>query len=214
MIITTKKPIKELVDKLKNVASIYLVGCNACATKCQTGGQEQINLATKELQSYGLSVCGSFVLDTACDARLAKRDLCKDTNFINADAVLVFACGGGVQTVGLLTEKMVLPALDSVFVGALARLNTYNEYCVLCGECILDKTFGICPISRCAKSLLNGPCGGVVDGKCEIDPQKDCAWYLIYQKAGKVEGGLLSLKNISFARSNNKQRKLSNSKEV
>jgi len=214
MIITTKKPIKELVDKLKNTGHIYLVGCNACAAKCQTGGQEQINLATKELQSYGLSVCGSFVLDSACDARLAKRDLCKDPNFTNAGAVLVFACGSGVQTVGLLTEKMVLPALDSVFVGALARLNTYNEYCVLCGTCILDKTFGICPISRCAKSLLNGPCGGVVDGKCEIDPQKDCVWYLIYQKASKVKGGLLALKSISSVRSNNKMKKNIKSKEV
>lgn len=186
MIITIAKPFEEIIKNLKQYKTVFVVGCAACATKCQTGSEEAVKKIILEIEKENKKVTGYIILDTPCDLRIVKRDLSKNNELDAADAVLVLACGAGIQTIEKVTAKPIYPALNPVFVGSTERIGIYDEYCVVCGECILDKTGGICPLSRCAKGLLNGPCGGFMDGKCEVDPQRDCAWVLIFDKLKKL----------------------------
>lgn len=182
MIITEAKPFQEVLEKLQPYAKIFIIGCAACATKCQTGDEETVKKTASELEKAGKKVTGYAVLDTPCDIRIAKRDLSKSKEAADADAILVLACGAGIQAAEKVTEKPLLPGLNPVFIGTVERIGVYNEFCSICGECIVDRTGGICPVTRCSKGLVNGPCGGMVEGKCEVDPEKDCAWVLIFNK--------------------------------
>src|SRR5690606_37463343 len=112
-------------------------------------------------------------------------DLLKNIQASESDALLVLACGAGVQSIGRVIEKPLIAALDPVFIGTVERLGVFHEYCSVCGNCVLDRTEGLCPVTRCAKSLMNGPCGGAVNGKCEVDFESDCVWALIYEKKKK-----------------------------
>ncbi|MFH1368416.1 MAG: methylenetetrahydrofolate reductase C-terminal domain-containing protein [Elusimicrobiota bacterium] len=182
MIITESKPLEEILEKLKPYHKVFIVGCAACATKCQTGDEEAVKKTAKELEKNGKKVTGYKILDTPCDIRIAKKDLSKSAEADESDAVLFLTCGAGMQAVEKVVNKPLLPGLNPVFVGTVERIGVYNEFCSVCGECIVDRTAGICPVTRCSKSLVNGPCGGMVDGKCEVDTDKDCAWVLIYNK--------------------------------
>jgi hypothetical protein len=128
-------------------------------------------------------ISGFAVAEEPCDLRLTKRDLRKHKDTIaDSDAILVMNCGVGVQVVADYTNKIALPALDTMFIGMTERIGRYFERCNACQDCILDETGGVCPITRCPKSLLNGPCGGQVEGKCEVgDYKRDCAWILIWK---------------------------------
>lgn len=185
MIITEQKTFEEVLKKLQKYNKIFVVGCAACATKCQTGGEEAVKKRKQELEEKGKKVTGSIVLDTPCDIRIVQKDLVKNKEANDADAILVMACGAGIQAIEKKVDKILIPALNPVFVGTVQRIGMYNEFCALCGDCIIEKTGDICPISRCAKGMVNGPCGGAVDGKCEIDFQRDCAWILIFDKLKK-----------------------------
>jgi hypothetical protein len=137
----------------------------------------------EKLEAAGKTVTGYSVFDTAC-LRGEVRQQGKDhkTEMDAADALLVLACGTGTQTVGDTLGYRAHPGTDSLFVGEVQYLGKYVEKCSTCGECVLETTEGICPVTRCAKGLLNGPCGGSKNGKCEVDPEKDCAWVLIYNR--------------------------------
>ncbi|MCX5782279.1 MAG: methylenetetrahydrofolate reductase C-terminal domain-containing protein [Elusimicrobia bacterium] len=185
MIITVSKPFGKILENLKPYNKIFVIGCAACATKCQTGSEEQVKNIINKLENEGKKVTGFLVLDTPCDIRIAKKDLLKSKEANASDCLLVLSCGAGVQSVEKVIEKDLIPALDPVFVGTTERIGIYHEFCAVCGECILDKTAGICPVARCSKGLVNGPCGGVIDGKCEVDLEQDCVWALIYQKLKK-----------------------------
>jgi ferredoxin len=186
MIITVQKSLPEILQSLGAFRKIFLVGCAACATKCQTGSEEAVLALKASLESAGKDVTGFAVLDTPCDLRIARKDLSRLPAALDADAVLVLACGAGVQAVEKNLERPVFPGLNPVFVGTTERIGVYREFCAVCGDCILAETGGICPVTRCAKGLVNGPCGGVVDGKCEVDGTRDCAWVLIYEKLKKT----------------------------
>jgi len=210
MIITVAKPFSELLKNLERHHSVFIVGCAACATKCQTGGDEAVKRMIGELQTAGKDVRGSVVLDTPCDMRIVKRDLGRSVEAGGADALVILACGAGVQAIEkVLDHKLLYPALDPVFIGTTERIGIYHGYCGACGECLLDKTGGICPISRCAKGLVNGPCGGVVDGKCEADSTRDCAWVLIFNKLEKLGGEKTILRELIKPRSRAKRHILS-----
>lgn len=185
MIITESRLLKDVIENLKPYGKVFLVGCAACATKCQTGDEEAVKRLSAELEKAGKKVTGYAVLDTPCDIRIAKRDLAKSPQAAEADALVMLACGAGVQAAEKAIEKPLIPGLNPVFIGTVERIGVYNEYCSVCGECILDRTAGICPVTRCSKGLINGPCGGMVDGKCEVDQERDCAWVLIYNKLKK-----------------------------
>jgi hypothetical protein len=183
MIISNQKPFEEVMEFLKGKDKIFITGCSLCATSCMTGGEKQIIEMKEKLEKQGKTVTGWIVLDPSCHKLQVRSTLKKQKAALGeADAVLCMACGDGTQTVANFAKVPVYPANDTLFIGEVERIGHYSEACRACGECELGWTAGICPITRCAKSLLNGPCGGAKDGKCEINPENDCAWILIYKR--------------------------------
>jgi hypothetical protein len=181
MIITEKKPIEEIRESLKDSKKVFIMGCGTCATLSQTGGEEQVKEMAKLLSDK--EIVGTVVIETPCDKRILKRDLRTVSASLNAaDTVLVLSCGVGVQTLAELTGKIAIPGLNTKFIGMTEHIGAFYQRCLACGDCILDETGGICPISRCPKGLLNGPCAGHMGEKCEVDREKDCVWVLIYKR--------------------------------
>lgn len=188
MIVTKKRELNKLIDNIKDYKSIFLLGCSECASLCGTGGEPELKAMKETLESQGKEVIGMLVAKSGCQVLGTKLELKPFKEVIDkADCIVVMSCGAGTQTaVELYEDKPVYPANDSMFLGNMTRLKVFDERCSLCGECILDKTGGICPITRCAKSLLNGPCGGSQDGKCEISPDLSCAWELIIERLSRI----------------------------
>jgi ferredoxin len=195
MIITKKKEFDEVLESLKGFDSVYLFGCDSCAEQCQTGGSKEIKEMTKLLTEKGFDVTGASLPGETCYRQLVLKDLRKKEEIKGSDAILVLSCGAGVKTVAESVDETqpVIPALDSVFLATVERVGRFFEGCSLCGECVLTDTAGICPHTECPKGLLNGPCGGVVDGKCEVDLNSECAWVRIYVRL-KAQGRLHLLK--------------------
>jgi ferredoxin len=180
--ITKPKPLEEVLPSLGKAKKVYLIGCGTCATICHTGGKSEVLDMKAKLEAEGKEVTGWMVIPTACD-ELTRDALKENIKAIEAaDAILVMSCAFGVQTVSLYSDKPVYPALNTLFVGKEEAPGHFIEVCMQCGNCVLATTVGICPLVRCAKSLLNGPCGGSVDGKCEVSPDTPCAWQLIYDR--------------------------------
>ena len=180
--ITKQKPLEEVTECLNRCERVYLIGCGTCATMLHTGGKSEVLEMKDQLEAAGKKVTGWMVIPTACDT-LTKEALAENAKDIEAtDCILVMSCAFGVQTVSLYSDKAVYPALNTMFVGREESPGHFIEVCAQCGDCVLAQTAGICPLVRCAKSLQNGPCGGSVDGKCEIDPDIPCAWQLIIDR--------------------------------
>lgn len=196
MIITCQKKIEDILGKLDK-KPVFIIGCSECATLCHTGGEKEVISMKESLEENGVDVTGWVVLDPACHLLNDKRLLKKHQKDVDkASKVLVLACGNGVQTVSeIIVDKDVFSGTDTLFLGEIKRLNDFEKRCIMCGECIEDEFEGFCPVSRCPKNLLNGPCGGAVDGKCEVDSDLDCVWILIYNRL-KERGKLDTLKVI------------------
>jgi hypothetical protein len=188
MIISEPKPIEEIIDSLHKYQKIFVVGCGDCATSCRTGGESEIAAITALLAGRGKTVTGSCIPPACCVAAKLKTELAKNMAAVrSSDAILVLACGAGVQSVkendrlGLAA----LPGCNTVSGAILDSKGDLYERCSMCGECLLAVSGGICPVTRCSKGLLNGPCGGMDKGKCELDRERDCAWVLIYREMDK-----------------------------
>jgi len=180
--ITRQKGIEEIEQQLEGLDRIYIVGCGTCATMTKTGGKEEVANMKEQMQGLGKMVTGSTVIPTACDEMTEVSLQENDDAIRSADCILVMSCAMGVQKVGAHNGKPVIPALDTLFLGVEDGPGNFHEVCDQCGHCLLGYTAGICPITACHKGLLNGPCGGTNNGKCEIDKTKDCAWTLIYNR--------------------------------
>jgi hypothetical protein len=180
--ITQAKHDDEIFRLLEGSVRIFIAGCGTCTTMTRTGGEAEVSAMKDRLSASGKLVTGTVTLPVACD-NLSVHFLneCGDA-VKQADALLVMSCAFGVQTLARHTRKMVVPALDTLFIGKETAAGEYNEICHQCGTCVIGETGGICPVSSCHKGLLNGPCGGTNQGKCEIDSHKDCAWTLIYNR--------------------------------
>jgi len=185
MIVAERKPIDEIIGFIKDCKKILLVGCNECVTVCYAGGKKEVEILASALkmafmkEGKGLEVT-EVTLERQCDHEYLEEI----RNIIEAyDAVISLACGVGVQ---FMAEKYfrtpVFPGVNTLFMGVTEERGVWAERCQGCGQCILGQTAGICPISRCAKRLLNGPCGGSTKGKCEINKELDCAWQLIIDR--------------------------------
>jgi len=184
LIITKQKSPEKIDEMAAPYGRVFIIGCGTCATGCGTGGEEQVKAMAKRL---GSRVAGSAVVESPCDARINRRDLAAHKEALEgADAILCMACGAGVQTIAECVDKVIMPALDTLFIGKTERVGRYFERCRACADCILLETGGICPTVRCSKGLMNGPCGGQVKGKCEVgDYANDCAWVLIFNSLKK-----------------------------
>ncbi len=181
MIITQSKPIEELLAMLEGVKKVAIVGCANCAAACQTGGEKEVLAMKQTLEERGFEVVATVVPEECCHKMLVKKDT-KILRTCGAEAVVGMACGDGVQTVADNIQLPIYPANNTLFLGQVERVGIFHEYCRMCGDCVLGQTGGICPITKCAKSLVNGPCGGQKNGKCEVSPQNDCAWIAIYNR--------------------------------
>ena len=195
VIITTKKPEEEVFEALDNyhVNKVAIVSCGSCAALCQTGGTEGLAEWQEKLQSKGFEITAGIVSEDVCDNRVMKKDLRKiDDEIKQADAILTLSCGLGVQSIVKTLEKKypnkpVLVTNDTQFMGMTERIGRFYMRCQGCGECLLNETGGICPITTCAKALMNGPCGGMVNGKCEVgNYERDCGWVLIYNRLKEI----------------------------
>jgi hypothetical protein len=185
MITAERKPLEEIVEFVKPHGRILLVGCNECVTVCAAGGRKEVGLLASALQltfmKNGQTLdIKEMTLERQCDPEYVEEL----SPFIDqTDAVLSMACGCGVQEVARRFKHLpVYPALNTKFMGASERQGVWAERCQGCGDCLLGLTGGICPIARCSKRLLNGPCGGSTSGKCEISPEIDCVWQLIWDR--------------------------------
>lgn len=177
MIITKPREWARITRNLDSIGAkrVFLMGCGQCATVAHTGGEAEVLAAKARLEADGYEVSGWAVGDVACHLGGTKLDMRKRTGEIDsADAVLVLTCGAGVQTVADAVRKPVFPALESAFLGTVIRHGVYEERCQTCGDCVLDLTAGICPVTTCPKGLLNGPCGGMWDGRCEVLADREC----------------------------------------
>jgi hypothetical protein len=204
MIVTKCKPFPEVLKRLESAKRVYVMGCAGCATLCQTGGEKETAAFASALEEAGIAVSGRNVVDVPCDERVLKLEFQKDKNFSESDALLIMACGAGVQAVRDLTDLPVLPVLDTVYLGTIERIGVFREYCTICGNCIIDELDSLCPVTRCAKGLLNGPCGGVVEGKCEVDPEMECVWEKIFTSLN-AKGQLDRLKEYQSPRDHGKK---------
>ena len=206
MIIVQQKPLEEIFGMTENVQSLLILGCDGCAGMIQVGGERQAETLKmllemrRKLKGSNQSKIKATSILRQCDRQIAASSL---HSFIgDYDAVLSLACGVGVQTLAdLYPNKLIAPANDTMFLGMHdTRQGKFYEMCRACGDCVLFETGGICPITRCAKSLLNGPCGGQAKGKCEVGGwKKDCAWVLIYNRL-KEKNNLNSFSKLRIPR--------------
>ncbi|HCY83750.1 MAG TPA: hypothetical protein DHV36_01285 [Desulfobacteraceae bacterium] len=185
MIIARKKPIEEILSDIAPYDRILILGCNECVTVCEAGGKKEVEVLASALSLYHLNrrdkkTFGEMTLERQCD-----REYLEEIRPVQDDwdAVLSLACGVGVQFTAETFPKLpLLPGVDTICLGANEDRGLWTERCQACGSCVLAKTAGICPVSRCAKRLLNGPCGGSANGKCELGADTNCAWQLIVDR--------------------------------
>ena len=185
--ITRQKSEEEIDRLLDGLGRVFILGCGTCVTLTRTGGDPEVKAMKERLSSQGRLVTGEAVLPVACDNLTGEALEEHGSQIDQADALLIMTCAFGVQTIARQLKKMVVPALDTLFIGKESAIGQFDEICTQCGTCILGETGGICPVTSCHKGLVNGPCGGTNNGKCEIDPEKDCAWTLIYNRLKELD---------------------------
>ncbi len=183
MIVAEQKPIQEILAMLPEHKKVLVVGCDTCVTICLAGGEKEVKVLTAALRMAPkpLAEVTGISIERQCDGEFITEISEQAAQY---DIILSMACGAGVQMMSdFFPEKPVLPALNTLFIGSNEGAGYWLERCLGCGDCVLGLTAGICPRTRCSKGLMNGPCGGSENGKCEVDPENlDCAWNLIYQR--------------------------------
>jgi ferredoxin len=209
MIVADKKPIEEIIEAVKDHDHVLILGCNECVTVCEVGGKKEVGMLASALRMYfakegNEKTFSERTLERQCDHEYLEeiRDVID-----NYDAVVSIACGVGVQFTAEKYRSMpVYPGVNTLFMGANESRGVWSERCQGCGQCILAQTGGICPVSRCAKRIFNGPCGGSASGKCEVNKDLDCGWQLIVDRLkslGRLEDyeKIMSIKDWSTERS-------------
>jgi ferredoxin len=181
MIVAEQKPIEEIRDYLQDHKKILVLGCGTCVTVCLSGGEREALSMASVLRLSGKAETKATCIERQCDAEFFDSLTAEKDSY---DAVLSLACGIGVQmTAKVFPDKPVYPALNTKFMGTNDGAGEWTENCLACGDCKLGVFGGVCPVTRCSKSLGNGPCGGSVDGMCEVDAENtECGWQLIYDR--------------------------------
>ena len=185
MIVADKKPIEEIIEELGAHEKILILGCNECVTVCEAGGKKEVGILASALRMYFLNQERDVKIDEETLQRQCDHEYLEEIRdkVDQYDAIVSIACGVGVQfTAEKYFSTPVYPGVNTCFLGATEERGLWTERCQACGQCILARTGGICPVSRCAKRVLNGPCGGSTDGKCELGKDVVCAWQLIVER--------------------------------
>ncbi|MDO8578079.1 MAG: methylenetetrahydrofolate reductase C-terminal domain-containing protein [Dehalococcoidales bacterium] len=188
MIVGERKPFNEIKDKIGQYKKVLILGCGTCVSVCMAGGEKEVEILASELRVANKLAGKDVEIGQATITRQCDKEFIEPVveNARKFDAILSMACGAGVQLVSDVVAPMpIIPALNTDFIGITESEGVWVERCRACGNCLLAETGGVCPVTRCAKGLLNGPCGGTNNGKCEVSPEKDCAWTLIYQRLDK-----------------------------
>ncbi|MFH1084254.1 MAG: methylenetetrahydrofolate reductase C-terminal domain-containing protein [Chloroflexota bacterium] len=190
MIVAERKPLPEILANVRGLDRVLVVGCDTCVAVCLAGGRKEVAVLAAALRlSLRPERPGIVIVERSVERQCEVEFIAPLAEEIAAaQVVLSMACGVGAQTlVEHFPDAIVLPALNTSFMGRPTELGVWAERCAGCGNCVLDRFGGVCPIARCSKSLLNGPCGGSSDGRCEVDPEHlDCAWQLIYDRLSRL----------------------------
>ncbi|MBW2146829.1 MAG: methylenetetrahydrofolate reductase C-terminal domain-containing protein [Deltaproteobacteria bacterium] len=185
MIVASRKPIEEIEAMIEPYRKLIILGCKECVTVCSAGGEKEVGILASELtisrKTRNMEIeIREHTLERQCDHEYIEQIADSVGEY---EAILSMACGAGVQFVAEKYRSIpVMPAVNTTFLGVTEEQGVWTERCQACGTCILDRTGGICPVARCSKSLLNGPCGGSSSGKCEVNSDIDCGWQLIYDR--------------------------------
>jgi ferredoxin len=190
MIVADRKPLEEILNSIKDYKKIMLMGCGECVTVCLSGGAKAVELLASQIKLARKKKGKDVEIIECTPERQCEYEFIeafkKEVGSI--DAVLSTACGVGVQAMSVkYPDTITIPALNTKFMGYPVEHALWEEKCAGCGDCILEWTGGYCPIARCAKKLLNGPCGGSKDGKCEVDEETECVWQLIYDRLKRLD---------------------------
>jgi len=188
VITAEQKPIDEIREMIEPYEKILLLGCDSCVAECAAGGEKETAMLASTLRmSAKMDEKKALIQEKTVDRQCVKDFILPLAEIIDRyDAVLSLGCGAGVQAVAeIFSEIPIIPALNTEFIGETRDQGYWVENCIGCGDCMLYYFGGVCPLTRCAKSLLNGPCGGSKDGKCEVDPEVPCAWQLIFERLSR-----------------------------
>lgn len=182
MVTGERKPIAEIRKMISNYKDVLVLGCGGCVTVHMAGGEKEVGILASALR---IAEKDKEILEATVE-RQCEAEFVEEAREMTGrcDVILSMACGAGVQHTALVfKDKPVLPAINTGGIVVTEQQGIWGERCMACGDCVLDRTGGLCPITRCSKSLLNGPCGGSQNGKCEIDPENvECGWQLIYDR--------------------------------
>lgn len=185
MIAFRKKPFEEILQYIANDKKIFLLRCKGCTRTNQATGEADLREIQGKIEEVGIGIIGSSIRGLLCTkAKSVIEELSEKLE--NASSILVVACGLGVQSVAETTDKVVHPACNSMPDKESMGRGKREDRCRTCGDCVLEFTGGICPLTACSKGLLNGPCGGASNGKCEVSKEIDCGWMLIYDRMKKL----------------------------
>jgi ferredoxin len=187
-----RKPVSEIAKMLAGKKKILVVGCKTCVAICHAGGEKEVAELVSALRLVSSKGGLGWQLEQIVVERQCEKEWVRpiEEKIKSADAVVSLACGLGAQTLSdMYPEKQICPGVNTMFLGVPEEQGVFVEKCLACGECVMFETGGICPIARCAKSMRNGACGGSSDGKCEVNSDTDCAWYMIYERL-KLQGRL------------------------
>lgn len=199
MIVGDRKPLEEIREKVKDYGKLLILGCGTCVSVCMAGGEKEVELLASQMRMADKLAnrevkIGEATVQRQCDTEYIEPIVETARGY---DAVLSLACGAGVQLLAQMLEPLpVIPGLNTRFIGIALGEGQWAEKCRACGNCLLGDYAAICPITMCAKSLVNGPCGGSKNGKCETSAERDCAWVLIRNRLSK-QGRLDKMRELS-----------------
>jgi len=191
LIVAEQKPLEEIRRMITPYEKVLILGCGTCMTVCDAGGEREVSFLHNALRlaqvksGDGSHTFSEYTLKRQCDPEFL--DLLVD-KVSDVHAILSLGCGIGVQAVAERFQDIpVLPGVNTSFMGMTKETGVWDERCAACGDCRLEQTAGICPITRCTKGILNGPCAGTKNGKCEANEDMDCAWVLIYKRLERLQ---------------------------
>ncbi|OMH40916.1 methylenetetrahydrofolate reductase C-terminal domain-containing protein [Desulfurobacterium indicum] len=182
MVVVELKPFNEILKLISPYKKVTVLGCEIGSGRCMQGGLREAKEIAQFLENNGKEITEVLTIGGTCLIEKVRKLEFKET-----DVIISLACGAGTQVVAEETEIPVVTGVSTLFIGADCHREVFYEYCIACGDCIISETAGICPIARCPKSLKNSPCGGAINGMCEVNNDTECVWFTIERKLKKLK---------------------------